>query len=190
MEWGNDVKTSAGCYKVRSLSRVAVVLIIDSTIVGGNAGHALATPGSPLWVTRYSGAANLWDHANDLGVSPDGSKVFVTGYTTGPRNRRDFATVAYDASTGAELWAKGYNGYFAVALEVSPDGSAVYVTGYDNHSTTLYDYATVAYDAATGAERWAKSDNGPANSYDGANALGVRPDGSEVFVTGRSTGSG
>lgn len=184
------MKASAGSSRERSLSQVVVVAILVSMIVGGSPGSAFAAPGSQLWVTRYNGPANLWDQANDLGVSPDGSKVFVTGFTTGPRNRRDFATVAYDASTGGELWAKGYNGYFAVALEVSPDGSAVYVTGYDNHATTLYDYATVAYDAATGAELWAKSYNGPGNSYDGANALGVSSDGSEVFVTGRSKGSG
>jgi sugar lactone lactonase YvrE len=187
---GGDMNASAGPSRVRSFSRLAAVLTLGSMIVGGIPRHVLATPDSQLWVSRYNGAANLWDEANDLAVSPDGSKVFVTGYTTGPRNRRDFATVAYDASTGGELWAKGYNGYFAVALEVSPDGSAVYVTGYDNHATTLYDFATVAYDAATGAELWAKSYNGPGNSYDGANALGVSPDGSEVFVTGRSKGSG
>jgi hypothetical protein len=73
---------------------------------------------------------------------------------------------------------------------VSPDGSQVFVTGYSTRSTIgIYDYATVVYDASTGAQLWAKRYNGPANGSDIANDLGVSPDGSGVFVTGRSPGS-
>ena len=69
----------------------------------------------------------------------------------------DFATVAYDPATGAELWVKRYNGPndlddAAYAVTVSPDGSRVFVTGYSSgpYPSPFMNYATVAYDGATG----------------------------------------
>ena len=70
-----------------------------------------ASTGAQLWAKRYNGPGNGDDSATALGVSPDGSKVFVTGLSTGSTSGYyDYATVAYDASTGAKLWAKRYNG--------------------------------------------------------------------------------
>ena len=90
-------------------------------------------------------------------------------YSFGSTTSSDYATVAYDASTGTELWVTRYNGpgngddYAAYALGMSPDGSAVFVTGYSRGSTSGFDYATVAYDATTGAELWASRYNGAAD---------------------------
>jgi hypothetical protein len=61
---------------------------------------ALATPGAQLWVSRYSGPGSGVDFARALGVSPDGSRVLVTGLGRGSGTGDDYATVAYDASTG------------------------------------------------------------------------------------------
>jgi hypothetical protein len=57
-------------------------------------------------VRRYNGPGNSYDFANALGVSPDGSKVFVTGESNASSalDSKDYATVAYNASTGASLW--------------------------------------------------------------------------------------
>ena len=115
-----------------------------------------ATPGEQLWVKRYNGPGNAGngdDNAFALGVSPDGSTVFVTGSSTGSTFFTDYATVAHDASTGKLLWVRRYNGPgnsddFANALGVSPDGSTVFVTGDSAGSTGLSDYATVAYSAS------------------------------------------
>lgn len=183
------MRVSVRSPQVWSPSRLAAVLTLVSVSVGGLPDSASAAPGDQLWVTSYNAPANDVDEANAVVVSPDASKVFVTGYSKGSTSRYDYATVAYDAPTGAELWAKRFNGRanksdVASAVGVSPDGSEVFVTGYSKGSTG--DYATVAYDGSTGAELWVKRYNGSANGFDAAYALGVSPDGSAVFVTGYS----
>jgi hypothetical protein len=168
-------------------------------VVGSNDAYVTvaygASDGTELWVRSYNGPGNSTDDANALGISPDGSEVFVTGNSVGSTSKYDYATVAYDASTGADLWIARYNGPdnfadVAYALGVSPDGSEVFVTGSIAGSMSdVEDYATVAYDAATGAEHWVTRYHGPSNSMDIPYDLGVSPDGSEVFVTGSSIGS-
>src|SRR5215216_1445155 len=107
-----------------------------------------ASTGAKRWLERYNGPGNYEDYAHALRVSPDGSTVFVTGESIGSDGGYDYATVAYDASAGGQLWAKRYNGTgkrddYASALVVSPDGSAVFVTGYSRGSAYTFDYATV-----------------------------------------------
>jgi hypothetical protein len=111
------------------------------------------TTGAKVWVERYDGPGHFDDFASALGVSPDGSTVFVTGGSTGSNGfgEEDYATVAYDAATGAREWVSRYDGPAhlddgADAMAVSPDGSTVFVTG-DSNGSNGYDYATVAYDA-------------------------------------------
>ena len=128
-------------------------------------------------------------------MSPDGSTVFVTGDSLDGLGYYDYATVAYDAATGAHLWVARHDGPgggndFATAIAVSPDGATVYVTGRDSHPFGFEDYATIAYDAATGHQRWIARYSGPGNGNDDAYAMAVSQDGSTVFVTGDSVGSG
>jgi hypothetical protein len=105
-----------------------------------------ATTGAKLWVRRYDGPANHVDFAKGVGVSPDGSSVFVTGSSAGTNNgSTDYATIAYDASTGAKLWLERYGPAGARALGVGPHGSRLFVTGLGVGSTSGPDFATVAY---------------------------------------------
>src|SRR5205823_4321102 len=142
--------------------------------------------GAKLWARRYNGSANGNDFAHAIGVSPDGSRLFVTGESQGFTSAVDYATVAYDSRTGAKLWIGRYNGAakgndYAAALGVSPDGSSVFVTGYSTGSAGFYAYATVAYGSSTGMKLWVGRYNGAAKGNDYAAALGVSPDGSSVF---------
>jgi outer membrane protein assembly factor BamB len=163
---------------------------------GHTAGHAAATagtaaavPGTQLWVQRYNGPANGNDQAMSMAVSPGGGTVFVTGSRDAPNGLPNYATVAYNAATGAQRWVNSYNGPAnrldrAMSMAVSPNGGTVFVTGTSNGGASGPDYATVAYSAATGAQRWVQRYNGPANGFDQANAVAVSPSGGTVFVTG------
>ena len=147
--------------------------------------------GAQLWSRRYNGPAGGLDEAWWMAVSPDGSKVFVTGSSQGSTTGEDYATVAYNAATGARLWARRYNSAgngddFAYSVAASPDSSKVFVTGGSQSSTTGFDYATVAYNAATGARLWARRYNSAGNGDDLARSVAASPDGSKVFVTGTS----
>jgi WD40 repeat protein len=143
--------------------------------------------GAKRWVARYDGPGHWYDLASGVQVAPGTGWVFVTGQSLGATGDYDYATVAYDAGTGAQLWVSRFDAGsndLASSIAVSPDGSAVFVTGDSFADATLSDFATVAYDASTGAERWAKRYDGPASYYDVPTAIGVSA--SAVFVTGRS----
>jgi DNA-binding beta-propeller fold protein YncE len=148
--------------------------------------------GAEAWTAWYNGPQSNSDSAYDLEVSPDGSQVFVTGFSWGVGSSLDYVTIAYDATTGSQLWVGRFNGpqnaaEFATALAVSPDGMRVYVTGYTLHSNVFH-YGTIAYDTATGAQEWVARYNDAGNSF--ADAIAVDPLGLRVYVTGGSDGMG
>ena len=148
--------------------------------------------GTRVWKRRFSSPLGISrDEAAALGVSPDGSAVFVTGAADGGPTESDYLTVAYDASTGQRRWTARHAGPYredAQTLSVSPDGSAVFVSGYTVLTGTGLDILTVGYDAATGTELWKSRFDGPIRRDDQANAMGVGPNGATVYVTGFSDG--
>jgi DNA-binding beta-propeller fold protein YncE len=172
------------------------LLVLAIQPVGASkATGSIAAPGSILWAKTYDGPAHDRDSIGSLGVSPDGTKVFVTGGSIDVPGlpNDDYTTIAYDASTGARLWLQRYDGPglsdISGSLGVSPDGTKVFVTGSSEATDFGFsDYATVAYDASTGAMLWVARYDGPLGLQDVANNLGVSPDGTKVFVTGSSTG--
>jgi DNA-binding beta-propeller fold protein YncE len=152
-----------------------------------------AASGTELWVQRYNGPGNAADFPQALVLSPDGRRVFVTGYSYSANSCSDYATIAYDAASGVEIWLRRYddpiNGYdFAYALALSPDGTKLFVTGSCAEIDTGTDSVTLAYDAATGTRLWRRRYNGPANNSDSPSAIAVSPGWNKVFVTGLSSG--
>jgi DNA-binding beta-propeller fold protein YncE len=150
-----------------------------------------AATGAQLWVSRFSGPLSS-DFASSIAVSRAGGTVFVTGFTHDPDGEYWAATVAYNAATGAQLWASRFHGpgrrhTHASAVAVGPGGHTVYITGVSGGMTTRSDYLTVAYTAATGARRWARRYAGPAPGA-AATWVAAGPGGRTIYVTGTSTG--
>src|SRR6266851_3785459 len=111
--------------------------------------HVPSTRGMQRWVQRYNGSGKGSDAGRAVAVSPGGRRVFVMGESPGSQSSYDYATVAYNAATGARLWVSRYNGPangddIARTVAVSPGGGTVYVTGYGTGTASGGDYATVA----------------------------------------------
>jgi DNA-binding beta-propeller fold protein YncE len=144
--------------------------------------------GTLRWVARLNARSSEQEVARGIGVSPDGSRIFVTGSMAG-----DFRTVAYDA-TGERLWIARYPSWGcctgAVSIGVDPRGRWVYVTGTKTRrgDFTATDIVTVAYRAADGAQRWLARFDGYRGQSDEACCLAVGADGSTVFVVGSVSG--
>jgi WD40 repeat protein len=150
-----------------------------------------ASTGHHLWTARYGRPAE--DAARTISVSPDGSSVFVSGFSISTGTSRDIVTIGYNAATGHERWRSRYDGSVhredqANGMAVSPDGSQVFVTGYSDRSKRLRNYVTLSYGAKTGKQRWVRDYQGPGGFNNTAKAIAVSPDGSRVFVAGYRSG--
>jgi DNA-binding beta-propeller fold protein YncE len=141
--------------------------------------------GSPLWTASI--AAGLRS-ASDVAVSPDGTKVYVSGADA---TSNAFLLRSYQAGTGHVLWTSLYHGPgvggTATALGVSPDGSNVYVTGQNSQFANNTDFATVGF-SSTGVRLWVTWYDGPGQSVDWPVDLAVDPTSGDVYVTGYSQG--
>jgi hypothetical protein len=162
-------------------------------VAGSTAGDDYATvaydaaTGAQVWASQYAGPAGSQSAANAIAVSPRGSTVFVTGSSLGPGKRRNYATIAYDAATGAMLWVRRYSGSRgyagASALALSPSGRILFVTG-SSGAARRAEYATIAYSAATGTQLWTRTYSGSGSHYNAPVAIAASPDGRTVVVTG------
>lgn len=126
--------------------------------------------GEQLWVARHD--EGLAEYATEIVVSADSNRVYVTGSHHSRRVVWSQLTVAYDASTGEELWHDLVGRGAGWDLAVSRDGTRLYVTGQEG---------TVAYDTATGQRLWIAED-GPQDPL--GRTVGVSADGTLVYVAG------
>ena len=56
------------------------------------------TAGALVWARFYNGPGNGFGGATSIALSPDGTRIYVTGADTGSRSKEDYATVAYSAA--------------------------------------------------------------------------------------------
>lgn len=141
-----------------------------------------AATGTRVWEKEYAGTGGI-SGARAVAVSRDGSTVYVTGNSAGATSADDFATVAYRASTGSQLWVRRWAGPGAsnddpAAIAVPAGGGTVLVTGTSAHSGNVF-AVTIAYNATTGASKWTRQLAGS-----GAAAMALSPGGRTVYVTG------
>lgn len=163
-----------------------------------------ATTGEERWSKFYDrgeqdadeNTTSQSDYANSIAVSPDGATVYVagdTGVVIGDTGYVDSTTIAFDAATGDLDWTSLYDGGFGTegtrSMGIAPDGSAIFITGF-SPSATYSSAFTRAIDPGTGDELWTRRYDGPAGFHDSTLSLAVRPDGSRVFVTGATGGTG
>jgi hypothetical protein len=148
-----------------------------------------AATGAILWTAFYRSPGTVTAGANALAMSPDGSRVFITGSSEDSGLTSRYTTVAYDAATGARRWAAAYRVQHqsarAASIAVSPLGTQVFVTGASlGPPNGHYAFATVSYKAATGATQWVARYAATPRRNAAAVSVAVSPDGSRVYVAG------
>ena len=88
-----------------------------------------------------------------MAVSPDGSRLVITGRVT-VNGVLHAVTIAHNPATGRVLWYavyalsnQGVEGTTPAAVVVSPDSSRVFVTGLGTPAVGNWNFVTVAYRA-------------------------------------------
>jgi hypothetical protein len=171
-----------------------VAMVMASASATGDVASAAAQPATAataarLHATPDGNAAKGVNEPAGEAISPNGRTVFVTG-TSGLGSYSDYATVAYSAATGRQLWSLLYSGSVhgldeASAAAVRPSGSTVFVTGAIQGRKAGYEYATIAYSAATGTRQCVRLYNGAGRGDDVADAIAVSPTGTRVLSRDR-----
>jgi outer membrane protein assembly factor BamB len=116
--------------------------------------------GTQLWLDRFTGGKHRNAYDATVAASPDSSLVYVTGYTAALARRipRNLTTIAYNTSTGAEVWMAAYQGVnnhpgsMTPSIVVSPNGNEVFIA-----AGSFYQSEILAYNAHTGAMIWESS---------------------------------
>ena len=122
-------------------------------VAGGTVASYDSKLGGPLWTASipHFGAISLT-------VSPDGTRVYATGtvdnrFMCQEFSSWDYATLAFDASTGTILWRAHYVGLdrasndTATDVLTSPDGSSLFVSGNSDTCSSNGTVATLSYAA-------------------------------------------
>jgi outer membrane protein assembly factor BamB len=132
-------------------------------------------------------------------ATPDGRRVYASGFRVVDPPHVEWATLAFAGVTGALLWEARYpgGGRFAAEpkdMQLHPDGQLLYVTGWSKQpglSGESFDFVTVAYDTNTGRPAWtggyrSTAAGFPVDSDDLGWSVDLSPDGRRLFIAGYS----
>ncbi|HEX9823229.1 MAG TPA: PQQ-binding-like beta-propeller repeat protein, partial [Actinomycetota bacterium] len=170
-----------------ALVALSLVTSLQAAPVLGQTVGCGVPPGSErcqAWSARYNGPGTAADIASGAAISPDGSTLYVTGASPDAGGSNDAATVAYDASTGAQRWAARHVSAGGVAVTPSRDGERLFVL-----ANAAGDLRTIAYDPADGEEVWSASYDAEGLGDTGI-AVDVGVEDTRVYVTGYTTVDG
>jgi DNA-binding beta-propeller fold protein YncE len=167
-------------------------------------GSAVFILGSGPLLAAYdarTGAVRWMDALNpslitpqSMAVSPDGSKVVVTGLRFGGTGNF-LRAVAYDSATGTTIWSRQVQGAhgssFGCTAAFSPDSATVYIAGATRMAgnNNLYSAGVWAYNAVTGASAWQRTLPAVGPGTGNCVLAAVSPDGTRVFVTSLGSAS-
>ena len=136
---------------------------------------AVATAGGTLWTATYNGPTNGPDTPVGMAIDPNG-RAYVVG-TTGNDETADIVTIAYDLYTGAQIWARRYDGPahggdLGVAIAYNQSSGGVVVTGMSESvaGTGRIDAVTISYQP-DGARAWTR--RASSSGTDGPSGLAV-----------------
>jgi DNA-binding beta-propeller fold protein YncE len=117
-----------------------------------------ALTGARRWSVKTVDPGGLQIFAEAVAISPDGTRLFVTGDVEQSTSTRSGRTVAYDTTDGSVVWTTDIvvpanREIIPRSITVSPDGTRVFVTGSRtgaNGTDDFWDYDTFAYSEVTG----------------------------------------
>lgn len=151
-----------------------------------------AESGSTKWVSRFGGSdgtPEIW--GMNVVADPDGDLVYSVGrgYPDGAECAASATAVAYQASTGAEVWNEtdaapdGFCGYLR-AVAIDPTGERLTLVGAEDGDDGKTRFSVVTRSADSGKMLWSDSYAGTDPMGTGASAVTTSPDGSIVYVAG------
>lgn len=146
--------------------------------------------GQFAWARKYFGTGTELPESKGNSIAVKNDEIFVTGYTLGSKNNRDFKTIKFNSS-GTQQWLRDYSYVpygedIANKLDIDEYGN-VYVTGNsygENNNALSNDYTTIKYDN-NGNQQWVMRYNGLAGQVDESHDIQVI-DEDIVYVTGWS----
>lgn len=109
-----------------------------------------------VWTSRYNGAADDWDEATSMALTPDGN-IVVTGFSVGSDNTRDIVTVKLSGTDGEIIWSQSWarntgsrdEGWNVVCDTIGN----IFVAGWTRMSGADTDFVVIKY-SADGNEEW------------------------------------
>ncbi|HYI46607.1 MAG TPA: PQQ-binding-like beta-propeller repeat protein [Actinomycetota bacterium] len=147
-------------------------IYVTGVLSKGNRGQAdaftlayEAATGKPIWQHLYGGTIpDSGNGAYAIAISPDGERLFVTGFADGSfPGDPGLGVISYDAKDGDVLWAESVAGTYSVGSDVvvADDGDEVYVTGaHYPDGGGLPDVVLAGFDTKDGENLWHETYDG------------------------------